>query len=63
MHLAEKESPQRKSECIQLMDVEREGRDEGDAEREDAGGRREAKKRSPFTPLRAARRRREGAEV
>lgn len=40
------------------MDVEREGRDEGDA-----GGRREAKKRSPFTPLRAARRRREGAEV
>jgi len=56
MHLAQEESPQRKSECIQLTDVGREeeaaetpgeGRKAGGGRREEGGGRR-AKKRNPL---------------
>jgi len=64
MHLAQEESPQRKSECIQLTDV---GREEEAAE---SGGREEGEKAKslvlPFVGRREAERERErekGTEV
>lgn len=62
MHLAEEESPQRKSECIQVTDVEREGETRDIARRDGAkgvGGSEKEKSLYPaFTDHRG-----EGAEV